>query len=92
MGDKKLKIFIFGKNFINKEEKFERVLNKIQAKYSKWFNESAPRELNQKHSTLKSHLSNFFRGSKRRLEFRPDSNIPKTIKKECLDAYDVMWP
>ena len=91
MGDREIRILIFGKNFINKEDRFEKILTRIQAKYRRWFNKSAPREINQKHSTLRSHISNFFRGSKRKLEFRPDSELPAIIKKECLVGYDKIW-
>jgi len=91
MGDREIRILIFGKNFINKEERFEKILTKIQLKYSKWFNKSAPREVNQVHSTLRSHISNFFRGSKRKFEFRPDSELPVIIKKECLEEYYKVW-
>ena len=91
MGDRRERILLFGKSFINKEVRFERILNKIQAKYRKWFNKSTPREINQKHSNLRSHLRIFFRGSKRRIEFRPDSELPAVIKKECIAGYDEVW-
>ena len=64
------------------------MLNKIQAKYRKWFENSEPREINQEHSTIRSHLSNFFRGSHHGLEFRPDSDLPDMIKNECTAGYD----
>ena len=88
MGDRRQSIRLFGKTFINKEVCFERILNKIQAKYCKWFEKSEQREINQKHSTIRSHLSNFFRGSHHGLEFRPDSDLPDMIKNECTAGYD----
>lgn len=57
MNDRALKILLFGKNF-NKEDSFEKILNKIQARYHKCLIEALP-EINQKHSTLRS-TSAFF--------------------------------
>lgn len=85
------RIRLFGEGFVNNEDRFEKILNKVQAKYSKWFEKSAPREINQKNSNIRNHLSNFFPGSNRRIEFRPDSELPAIIKKECIIGYDSVW-
>ena len=91
MENNEINEIMYGKEYVEKSQQFEKELAEIEKKHIKYF-EARPIDRKPGHDLLHFHHITSYSNGVIKFFFDPDSDLDEKIKDECLAAFHRVYP
>lgn len=78
---------VYGDDYMNREETFDKKMSEIEEKYAYWFAERINEVSGEKPDRLHNYWISSFNGTVTTFSVKADTDLPKIISDECLLAF-----
>lgn len=83
--------FIYGEEYTEKNKAFESAMEAIEEKHLEFFRSRKPQNETEQHDRLHNHYALSTASGQVSFRFNEGSDLPASLKQECLDAFHQIW-
>ncbi|QNF33968.1 hypothetical protein HUW51_15015 [Adhaeribacter swui] len=83
--------FIYGDEYTQKNKAFEAAMAAIEEKHQDYFQSRPAQNETEPHDRLHNHYALSTASGQVSFRFNEGSDLPASLKQECLDAFHEIW-